>query len=140
VLYLDTSVLVTALTNERESGRIQRWLERQSPDDIAISDWVATEFASALSLKLRTGQMDSLARQAASAAFAELRSVSFRSLTVEPRHFQIAAGFVERHTIGLRAADALHVAIAADHGAMLCTRDKTMASACASLGVSSIEP
>jgi uncharacterized protein len=57
MLYLDTSLLVAALTNEPETGRMQTWLGQQPLEDLAISDWVATEFSSALSIKLRSGQI-----------------------------------------------------------------------------------
>src|SRR5712671_4267925 len=57
MLYLDASPLVAVLTNEAETGRMQHWLGQQPVDDLAVSDWVATEFSSALSIKLRTGQI-----------------------------------------------------------------------------------
>lgn len=138
MLYLDTSVLVTALTNERESGRIQVWLEEHSPEEFSISDWVVTEFSSALSMKLRTGQIDLAAREIASKAFAQLRSVSFGALSVESRHFHIAATFAEQHGTGLRAADALHAAIVADRGATLCTLDRRLVAAGSALGISTM--
>jgi hypothetical protein len=39
MLYLDTSVLVSALTNEADTGAVQDWLAAQVARDLAISDW-----------------------------------------------------------------------------------------------------
>jgi uncharacterized protein with PIN domain len=59
MLYLDTSLLVAVLTKEAETGRLQCWLGQQPIKDLTVSDWVATEFSSALSIKLRTGRSGS---------------------------------------------------------------------------------
>ena len=58
VLYLDTSLLVAVLTNEPRTNELQEWLAVQTPDSLTISDWVVTEFSGALSMKVRTGQLN----------------------------------------------------------------------------------
>jgi predicted nucleic acid-binding protein len=56
MLYVDTSVIVSALTNEADTALAQIWLARQETSELTISDWTTTEFASALSIKLRDGR------------------------------------------------------------------------------------
>jgi predicted nucleic acid-binding protein len=135
MLYLDTSLLVAALTNESETERMQRWLGQQQRDDLAISDWVTTEFSSALSIKLRAGHIGVAHRADVLATFTRLTTESFTVVPVSRLQFRTAARFVEQHMLGLRAGDALHLAICADHGATLCTLDRRLGEAGAALGV-----
>jgi len=135
MLYLDTSLLVAALTNEAETEQMQRWLGRQPEDDLAISDWVTTEFSSALSIKLRAGQIGAAHRADALAIFTRLATDSFTVVPVSRLQFRSAARFVEQHALSLRAGDALHLAICGDHGATLCTLDRRLSDAGSALGV-----
>lgn len=134
-LYLDTSLLVAALTNEAETERMQAWLAEQAPDDLAISDWVTTEFSSALSIKLRTRQLDVAHRADALAMFTRLSADSFTILPISGTQFRTAARFADQYTLGLRAGDALHLAVCADHGATLCTLDRRLSEFGPALGV-----
>lgn len=135
MLYLDTSLLVAALTNEDDTGRIQEWLGAQDPDGLAISDWVAAEFSSALSIKLRSGQIKPVHRADALAMFTRLCNDSFDVLQVSRAHFRTAARYADQYALGLRAADALHLAICAEEGAELCTLDRRLGEAGPALGV-----
>ncbi|GBR55165.1 hypothetical protein AA106555_1949 [Neokomagataea thailandica NBRC 106555] len=134
-IYIDTSVLVAALTNEAETDRMQSWLASQNPDVLYVSDWVATEFSSALSIKLRTGQITVADRANALALFTRLSAESFQILPVTTQQFRAAARFSDQYTLGLRAGDALHLAVCADHGATLCTLDKRLAEAGPNIGI-----
>jgi predicted nucleic acid-binding protein len=138
MLYLDTSLLVAALTNEAETERMQHWLGGQPEDNLAISDWVATEFPSALSIKLRTGQIRIADRAEALATFTRLATDSFIAIPVSRLDFRTAARLADQHAIGLRAGDALHLAICANHGATLCTLDRRLGDAGSALGIKTI--
>jgi predicted nucleic acid-binding protein len=138
MLYLDTSLLVAALTHEAETERMQHWLGQQPVDDLAISDWVATEFSSALSIKLRTGEIRIADRAEALATFTRLATDSFIAIPVSRLDFRTAARLADQHVIGLRAGDALHLAICANHGATLCTLDRQLGDAGPALGIRTI--
>jgi len=134
-LYLDTSVLVAALTNEEETTRMQDWLGAQAPEDLSISDWVVTEFSSALSIKLRMGQITVTDRANSLAMFTRLRTESFGVMPVTSQNFRTAARFSDQYALGLRAGAALHLAVCADHGATLCTLDRRLAEAGPQVGL-----
>ena len=139
MFYVDTSLIVSALTAEAEGERVRVWLVGSQAGELYISDWVVTEFSSALSLKLRTGQISSDVRDSALAEFREAAVASFIRLEISRSHFQSAASFADRYKLGLRAADALHLAIAVDFGLSLCTLDKRLAAAAQQLGYATFE-
>ncbi|MGN8019378.1 type II toxin-antitoxin system VapC family toxin [Phyllobacterium sp. 22229] len=134
MMYLDTSVLVAALIKEEDTDRIQKWLAQQIEGKIIISNWTITEFYSALSIKLRTKQIQIKHRDVAVVAFKEMISKSFKVFSISNTHFSEAAKLVEQHDLGLRAGDALHLAVVLDLDATICTLDRRLAYAADALG------
>ena len=138
MLYLDTSVLVCAFTREADTDTVQTWLSRQDVRELTISDWVVTEFSSALSIKLRTGQLTPEHRAAALAMFTRMAGETLGLFPVERASFRKAAGFADQSALNLRAGDALHLAICSDNGAKLCTLDRRLGDCAPLVGVESV--
>lgn len=138
MLYLDTSLLVAALSTEAKKHEVQAWLTGQDPALLAISNWVISEFSAALSVKLRTAQITPPFRANMLAAFNELAEHSLVVWPVAQNQFHAAAKLADRYALGLRAGDALHLAISADHRATLCTLDRRLAEAGDALGVKTL--
>ena len=136
MLYVDTSVLVGALTNESRTAEMQDWLTTQNPEDLVISDWVMTEFSAALSIKVRTGQLSPVNRSDVLAVFRSMAEASLDVVAVSRLDFAAAARFSDQHATGLRAGDALHLAIASNHGYCLVSLDRRLGEAAQALGVS----
>lgn len=137
--YVDTSVLVAALTAEAATAKVTAWLEaRGAADSLYTSDWVETEIASALSLKVRTGQLTASAREAAFAEWQLLRTAGLLSCEITAADVTAATSMLHRPEQNLRASDALHLAIARRHGLTVATLDQAMATAGLANGVKTL--
>ena len=75
-------MLVSALTRETATERVQTWLDQQNPAGLMISDWVETEFASALSVKIRMNLLTLEDRAEAASFFARLKAESLKVVPV----------------------------------------------------------
>jgi predicted nucleic acid-binding protein len=128
-------LLISALTREAATERVQVWLNQQDPGSLLISDWVVTEFASALSVKIRMNRLSVEDRAKAVSLFTRLKAESLTVVPIRREHFVTAARFADQYALGLRAGDSLHVAVAAEQGATICTLDTRLADAATALGV-----
>lgn len=127
MFYLDSSLVVAAVSAEAGTAAALEWLGRG--EDILTSDWLVTEAAAALSQKRRMQILSAYEhRQAVEALHGEMLS-AYPCLPVTRQDFRLAAQFTERAETGLRAGDALHLAIAFGADATLVTFDKKQARA-----------
>lgn len=108
VCYVDTSVLVALCVNEPRSEDVSRWYAK-SKDKLVSSVWSVTEFASALGIKQRTGQITTDEAQAAWQSFQRLCTNDLTLLSPDANMFHKAAFLTLDAATGLRAGDALHL-------------------------------
>jgi predicted nucleic acid-binding protein len=137
MLYLDTSLLVSLIAAEPSTASAQAWLAHQSREQLVISDWVGTEVASALAAIQRNGGIDDRGRVRAAANLKALVTAAVTVLPVSRQAFRAAADMAGLVELRLRSGDALHIAVAAEHGSALATRDAAQAQAAEAVGVPS---
>lgn len=133
--YLDTSLVMSLIAVEPSTAAAHEWLATHPDDGLAISDWVVTEVASALSLIERVGRLVGEGRGRAWSNLQELMAADVTVLPVSRQAFHAAAGMAGRASLGLRAGDALHLAVAGEFGAPVVTRDIGQARAAQTLGL-----
>lgn len=131
-IYCDASVIVAALTGEVATRQAQQWLANQDDGTLVVSLWVDTEVASALARKQRERVLTEAQSRAAYAHWQELRA-GWHVIAVEDSHFTVASTLTSH---GLRAGDALHLAIVLHHYAELATGDRLLARVAAVQGIS----
>jgi uncharacterized protein len=111
MLYVDTSVLVALCTHEAKTAAVVKWYA-DCTEELASAAWCVTEFASALGLKQRTGQLTQEQAQTAWMQFERVCANDLQLLPVEVTMFHRAAVLTLDASAGLRAGDALHLACA----------------------------
>ena len=127
MIYLDTSAAVPMFVPELASPAIEVWFE-SCTEPLVSSDWIVTEFSSALSIKVRKGEISAKQAQAAWKDFDAFCKSGLRLLPVSRKAFAEAAGMTRNAASGLRSGDALHLAMALDAGASgIATADETLA-------------
>lgn len=103
---------------------------------VLVSDFGAAELASAVARQVRMGQLSARQAQAAFSDFDDWMNRSAERSDLLPGDIAVAAEFLRRLDLSLRAPDAINVAIARRLGAAtLATLDQRMASDASTLGV-----
>ena len=115
--YFDNSFLVPLILPEATSEPIPGFMEDLPVDHLAVSHWTRVEFASLLAREVRMGGLDAAAARAASSRFETMVEESFAVLLPNRDDFDRARDWLGHFDTRLRAADALHLAIAGNRGA-----------------------
>ena len=116
MIYLDTSVAIPLFVQEAASDAVSAWV-KTSGKDLVAADWISTEFASALFVKVRRGE---LAKKHANLVWENFEFFcrgGLRLILVTRSAFTLGAELIRKAEGALRACDALHLAMALEIGA-----------------------
>ncbi len=116
MLYFDTSFVVPLFLQESTSTRIERVFRNLAGQELAISQWTRVEFSSLLAREVRMGNLDTEAAQEVGGEFEAVAQASFMIFLPTGEDYELAKQYLGRHRTGLRAGDALHLAIAHHNG------------------------
>lgn len=128
MIYLDTSVAVPLFVQEAASEAVAAWFATCA-EPVVAGDWVVTEFASALSMKERRGDLDAETARTIWGEFENFSGTGLRLVPVSRQAYAVAANWVRDAESGLRAGDSLHLAVALEIGAThMATADANLAA------------
>lgn len=130
LLYIDSCCFLPWLTAETGSVRAEAFFGNPpAKAEFAVSHWTVTEFHSAIAQKLRAGHLHAEQQSSVLARFQQTIDSEFSCWPVQARDFTEAALFMSSWRLGLRAGDALHLAIAKHQKATLVTLDTVLLDA-----------
>jgi len=132
-LYLDTSLLVSALTKEPSTEASLDWIAAHRHHGFTTSRWAVTEFSSALAMKVRSRALEDRHRKVVLRAFGVLMT-SFDLVAIQTADFDAAARLMDSGNVAVRSGDALHLATAIRLGLPLRTLDRRFVSGALATG------
>ena len=113
-VYVDTSVWVAAFGAEVSGAKALEWLGNSDLQTIVTSDWITTEFASAIAMKTRRGEISKADGEHAHLDF-KIIYQQLVHLPIDSVDYMKAATLCKEIKSNLRASDALHLALAIRH-------------------------
>lgn len=137
--YLDASVLLPTLIEEAASAAVDAYM-LAGAREFLVSDFAAAEVASGLSRLVRMGLLEVADASARLADFDVWRAAMSSPADIHALDVRLAATYVRRFDLALRAPDALHLAVARRLDVPLVTLDRRLAAAARELGVAVEEP
>lgn len=127
MVYCDTSFVATLVLPEAASDAVEAFVQQLPPGELAVSHWVCVEFASLIARRARLKELTGRQAKDIHREFDQMLDESFEVVAPQAEDFNLAVAMLQRYKSGLRAGDALHLAIASNHNAArFLTLDKTL--------------
>jgi predicted nucleic acid-binding protein len=117
MLVFDTRFLAPLILEESISAKIEAFFAKLPVGEFYVSHWTRVEFASLIAREVRMGGLAEPDALLAIGQFDELVAESFQVLVPAVADYELAKAYIQRFATKLRAGDALHLAIASNHGA-----------------------
>lgn len=109
-VYVDTSVWVALLAREAPAPALNLWLA--DAPALCCANWAELELASSLGIKHRRGELSLVAARRICDVFASMMVYQVQQLPVQADDMTLARSLCMDMGRGLRAGDALHLAVA----------------------------
>jgi len=127
LIYLDTSIVAPLYWTEALSDTVEELV--LSETELGLSQLVEVELISALSRRVRMGEISSYDATAIVERFQiDIDSGFYTRITLETIHYHLAREWISRFTTPLRTLDALHLAVASQNNVRLLTADAGLAA------------
>ena len=124
MVYLDTSFVAPLVIAENSSEAVEAFVLKVKAGELATSLWTQVELSGLVSRKVRMGELSDSNAEVVRREFDRVLGESFEMLAPTAADFAAAAKYLELPKTGLRAGDALHLAIAANrHAKRILTLD-----------------
>lgn len=134
--YLDTCLLISLFHNDSGYAAAEAWLLAEEEAELWISHWVLLEFASATAVRCRRGDLPMARLKLLQEALTLFCRERLGMLEPRGEDFSQARRWLEGDAcLGLRAADALHLALAYRSGTTLVSADQTLVRAVQGMGL-----
>lgn len=115
--YFDTSFLAPLILEEATSTKVEAYIRKLPVGELWVSLLTRIEFSSLLAREVRMGNLTPVDALASDDAFERVIAESYRVIVPTVADYELAKSFIREYATGLRAGDALHLAIAGNHGA-----------------------
>jgi predicted nucleic acid-binding protein len=134
LIYVDTSLLLPIYVPEVNSEKANRAIE--GAEELLVSDLTVAEFLVGLARKMKLAELPpERAAQIREAFEKHIAEGHLQRVEVVGAHSEAAGQLALRSPVILRTLDAIHLAVAVEHGATMATLDGRLSEAARAFGV-----